>query len=201
MTKQAGRRSGLGRGLASLIPTGPADGESNEISPRMGDAAADVVLGGGNSSDSYRAGRGRRRRRLSRDRPVGDRTEPPPAPAGVRRGGAGRTRPLDPRVRTDAADRRACGRRCARRAALPARHGGAAVARGSTGRPGGHPRDRPRDRRRQHVARRAAREHPPRAAESRWKRPPPTNSCSTSSASRTTSSPPGSVGRARSSPT
>ncbi len=50
MTKQAGRRSGLGRGLASLIPTGPVDGESNEISPRMGDAAADVVLGGGNSS-------------------------------------------------------------------------------------------------------------------------------------------------------
>ena len=50
MTKQAGKRSGLGRGLASLIPTGPVDGESNEISPRMGDAAADVVLGGGNSS-------------------------------------------------------------------------------------------------------------------------------------------------------
>ena len=35
MTKQAGRRSGLGRGLASLIPTGPADGESGD------DGAAD----------------------------------------------------------------------------------------------------------------------------------------------------------------
>ncbi|TGD84643.1 ParB/RepB/Spo0J family partition protein [Mycolicibacterium sp. CH28] len=40
---QASRRGkgGLGRGLASLIPTGPADG-----GPRMGEAAADVVIGG-----------------------------------------------------------------------------------------------------------------------------------------------------------
>ncbi|MCX2929291.1 ParB/RepB/Spo0J family partition protein [Mycobacterium sp. CVI_P3] len=35
------RKGGLGRGLASLIPTGPADG-----GPRLGDAAADVVIGG-----------------------------------------------------------------------------------------------------------------------------------------------------------
>ena len=35
------RKGGLGRGLASLIPTGPADG-----GPRMGDAAADAVFGG-----------------------------------------------------------------------------------------------------------------------------------------------------------
>ena len=34
------RKGGLGRGLASLIPTGPADG-----GPRMGDAAADAVFG------------------------------------------------------------------------------------------------------------------------------------------------------------
>lgn len=34
-------KGGLGRGLASLIPTGPADG-----GPRLGDAAADVVIGG-----------------------------------------------------------------------------------------------------------------------------------------------------------
>ncbi|SRR5690625_550929 len=34
------RRGGLGRGLAALIPTGPTEG------PRMGDAAANVVLGG-----------------------------------------------------------------------------------------------------------------------------------------------------------
>jgi len=33
------RKGGLGRGLASLIPTGPAE-------PRLGDAAADVVIGG-----------------------------------------------------------------------------------------------------------------------------------------------------------
>jgi ParB family chromosome partitioning protein len=37
----AKKKGGLGRGLASLIPTGPADG-----GPRLGDAAADVVIGG-----------------------------------------------------------------------------------------------------------------------------------------------------------
>lgn len=42
----APKRSGLGRGLASLIPTGPADGDTATLGPRMGDAAADVVLGG-----------------------------------------------------------------------------------------------------------------------------------------------------------
>jgi ParB family transcriptional regulator, chromosome partitioning protein len=46
MTPPPRKRSGLGRGLASLIPTGPQDGERDELSPRMGDAAADVVLGG-----------------------------------------------------------------------------------------------------------------------------------------------------------
>ena len=46
MTQPTRRRSGLGRGLASLIPTSPTDGESPSIGPRMGDAAADVVLGG-----------------------------------------------------------------------------------------------------------------------------------------------------------
>ena len=38
---QTKRKGGLGRGLASLIPTGPSDG-----GPRLGDAAADVVIGG-----------------------------------------------------------------------------------------------------------------------------------------------------------
>lgn len=42
MTQPSRRRGGLGRGLASLIPTGPADG-----GPRLGEAAADVVIGGG----------------------------------------------------------------------------------------------------------------------------------------------------------
>jgi ParB family chromosome partitioning protein len=41
MTQPSRRKGGLGRGLASLIPTGPADG-----GPRMGDAAADAVFGG-----------------------------------------------------------------------------------------------------------------------------------------------------------
>jgi len=41
VTKPIRRKGGLGRGLASLIPTGPSDG-----GPRLGDAAADVVIGG-----------------------------------------------------------------------------------------------------------------------------------------------------------
>lgn len=45
--KAAKKRSGLGRGLASLIPTGPdAIGVTDGLSPRMGDIAADVLLGG-----------------------------------------------------------------------------------------------------------------------------------------------------------
>ena len=46
MTSPSRRKGGLGRGLASLIPTGPADGGPATLGPRMGDAAADVVLGG-----------------------------------------------------------------------------------------------------------------------------------------------------------
>ena len=46
------KRSGLGRGLASLIPTGPGDSDSATMGPRMGDAAADVVLGGGSKDAS-----------------------------------------------------------------------------------------------------------------------------------------------------
>jgi ParB family chromosome partitioning protein len=46
MTQPTRKRSGLGRGLASLIPTGPADGDANSFGHRMGDAAADVVIGG-----------------------------------------------------------------------------------------------------------------------------------------------------------
>ncbi|OBA87285.1 chromosome partitioning protein ParB [Mycobacteriaceae bacterium 1482268.1] len=51
MTQPTRKRSGLGRGLASLIPTGPADGDTDTLGPRMGDAAADVVLGGGSAKD------------------------------------------------------------------------------------------------------------------------------------------------------
>ncbi|BBZ02075.1 chromosome partitioning protein ParB [Mycolicibacterium chitae] len=39
------RKGGLGRGLASLIPTGPADGDAT--APKIGSAAADVLMGGG----------------------------------------------------------------------------------------------------------------------------------------------------------
>ncbi|MGV0788912.1 ParB/RepB/Spo0J family partition protein [Mycolicibacterium sp. XJ2] len=46
MSQPTRKRSGLGRGLASLIPTGPADGDQSGLGPRMGDAAADVVIGG-----------------------------------------------------------------------------------------------------------------------------------------------------------
>ena len=46
MTQPSRRKGGLGRGLASLIPTGPADEDSGATAPRMGSAAADVVIGG-----------------------------------------------------------------------------------------------------------------------------------------------------------
>lgn len=42
------RKGGLGRGLAALIPTGPAEG------PRLGEAAASVVIGGESSADRKR---------------------------------------------------------------------------------------------------------------------------------------------------
>lgn len=47
----AQRRGGLGRGLAALIPTGPPDGESPG-GPRLGNAAADVVIGKSRSAES-----------------------------------------------------------------------------------------------------------------------------------------------------
>jgi ParB family chromosome partitioning protein len=55
MTQPKGKRSGLGRGLASLIPTGPADGERSSLG-RMGDAAADVVIGGPSPAEVNPAG-------------------------------------------------------------------------------------------------------------------------------------------------
>jgi ParB family chromosome partitioning protein len=39
------KKSGLGRGLASLIPTGPSEDEAASRTTGMGDAAADVVYG------------------------------------------------------------------------------------------------------------------------------------------------------------
>ncbi|WP_343600250.1 ParB/RepB/Spo0J family partition protein [Mycobacterium sp.] len=48
MNQPSRKKGGLGRGLAALIPTAPAesDGRTSGLGPRMGDAAADVVLGG-----------------------------------------------------------------------------------------------------------------------------------------------------------
>jgi ParB family transcriptional regulator, chromosome partitioning protein len=46
MSQPSRKRSGLGRGLASLIPTGPEDTNSASMGHRMGDAAADVLMGG-----------------------------------------------------------------------------------------------------------------------------------------------------------
>ncbi|MCW2525991.1 MAG: chromosome partitioning protein ParB [Pseudonocardiales bacterium] len=46
MTQPSRRKGGLGRGLASLIPTGPADEESTGFGPRMGSAATDILMGG-----------------------------------------------------------------------------------------------------------------------------------------------------------
>ncbi|MDR3664881.1 MAG: ParB/RepB/Spo0J family partition protein [Mycobacterium sp.] len=43
---QPRKRSGLGRGLAALIPTGAPEGDEQDTSLRMGSAAADVVIGG-----------------------------------------------------------------------------------------------------------------------------------------------------------
>jgi ParB family transcriptional regulator, chromosome partitioning protein len=52
MTQPTRKRSGLGRGLASLIPTGPADDEAVVPGHRMGDAAADVLMGGAPVADT-----------------------------------------------------------------------------------------------------------------------------------------------------
>lgn len=46
MTNPSRRKGGLGRGLASLIPTGPVEGDASTFGPRMGSVAADVVIGG-----------------------------------------------------------------------------------------------------------------------------------------------------------
>lgn len=53
MTQPSRRKGGLGRGLASLIPTGPSD---SPAAPRMGEAAADIVLGGGVPIDAASVG-------------------------------------------------------------------------------------------------------------------------------------------------
>lgn len=56
MTQASRRKGGLGRGLASLIPTGPSDTGGTGIGPRLGDAAADVVIGGAPGADTSSVG-------------------------------------------------------------------------------------------------------------------------------------------------
>jgi len=56
MTQPTRKRSGLGRGLASLIPTGPAEGDGDTFGHRMGDAATDVVFGGPTAPDAAPVG-------------------------------------------------------------------------------------------------------------------------------------------------
>lgn len=60
MTGPSRKKGGLGRGLASLIPTGPGDATTSDrgagMGPRMGDAAADVVLGGGAPAQNAEVG-------------------------------------------------------------------------------------------------------------------------------------------------
>jgi ParB family transcriptional regulator, chromosome partitioning protein len=46
MSQPTRKKGGLGRGLASLIPTGPAEGEGGLSGPKIGAAAADVLMGG-----------------------------------------------------------------------------------------------------------------------------------------------------------
>jgi ParB family chromosome partitioning protein len=56
MSQPTRKRSGLGRGLASLIPTGPSDGAPDQLGPRIGDAAADVLLGGAPTAEASTVG-------------------------------------------------------------------------------------------------------------------------------------------------
>ncbi|HEX9176840.1 MAG TPA: ParB/RepB/Spo0J family partition protein [Mycobacterium sp.] len=56
MTQASRRKGGLGRGLASLIPTGPSETGGAGLGPRLGDAAADVVLGGTPAGDRASVG-------------------------------------------------------------------------------------------------------------------------------------------------
>jgi len=56
MTQASRKKGGLGRGLASLIPTGPTETGPGSLGPRMGDAAADVVLGRAPAADAASIG-------------------------------------------------------------------------------------------------------------------------------------------------
>ena len=137
MTQPSRKRSGLGRGLASLIPTGPEDTNSASMGHRMGDAAADVVLGGAPDRSAV----GAVYRELD--------------PSVIER---------NPRQPRQVFDEEALAElvHSIREFGLMQ----PIVVRGMPGQPGRyHPGNRAGDRRRQHAARRAVGEHPPGTAE------------------------------------
>jgi len=78
MNQPARKRSGLGRGLAALIPTGPVDGAPDGLSPKIGATAADVLMGGAPSAPTPPAG-----------------TDAPAAPPAVGAAGDSAVQPLD----------------------------------------------------------------------------------------------------------
>src|ERR1700680_2463052 len=51
MTQASRRKGGLGRAWASLIPPGPPETGGSGLGPKMGDAAADIVLGTSSARD------------------------------------------------------------------------------------------------------------------------------------------------------
>ena len=150
------KRSGLGRGLASLIPTGPEDSNSASMGHRMGDAAADVVLGGAPEQSAVGAvyreiDPASIERNPRQPRQVFDEDALAELVHSIREFGL--MQPIVVRAMSG------------QHGPVPAGDGGAALARGPEGGPGHHPGDRAGDRRRQHAARRTVGEHPPRTAE------------------------------------
>ena len=217
-------RGGLGRGLAALIPTGPAPTTWPTCDQRRGPRGREHAPGrprhaqpGGAERATDPVGAGRReppRRRPRPDRGTGtprlvdgrrrpsydevpiddDRAQPAAARQVFDEEALAELDALDPRVRAAAADRRP--RACA--------GGGYELIMGErrwrAAQRAGLARIpaivRGTDGRRP-AARRAAGEHPPGSSSTRWRRRPPTSSCWRSSASPTRSWPPGSVAAAR----
>ena len=178
------KRGGLGRGLAALIPTGPAppaapppapDGRRRGRAPRLRPARsawyplppATAPAPAPAPRPAARPSRGRRRRArraAARDRRRRRRPQPEAAAAGLRRRGARGAEPLHARS-SGSSSRSSSGRAGSRDAryelVMGERRLRAARAAGLDDRPGdraGHPR-------RRHAARRAAGEHPPGPAQ------------------------------------
>src|SRR6202035_1353727 len=150
MTQASRRKGGLGRGLASLIPTGPTETGGSGFGPKMGDAAADIVLGTSSGRDLAPVGavyleidpelivpNPRQPRQAFDEEALAELVH------SIR--GFGLMEPVV--VRT------------------PDSRGRDPLAPLTAGGTRDDPRDRARDKRRQHVARRVAGKHPPRPTE------------------------------------